>query len=84
MLVWPNSSRLTPGVRANLERLRESGAFKELQADTVTWTFDGLPWSTERPFRMSFRNAKGEPLEVVFEETGLWRFERPEEVPRFR
>ena len=83
MLVWPKSSRITPAVRANLERLRDSAALKELEADTMTWTFDGLPWSLDRPFSVSFRNAKGEPLEVIFDDTGLWRFEHPEEVPRY-
>jgi hypothetical protein len=82
MIRWPENPSLPATVWTNLERLRQSGAALELEADAETWTFENLPWWSDYPIRTTLRNSRREPIEILFDEEGLWRFVHPLEVPR--
>ena len=82
MIRWPREDRLPELVRSNLRRARGCAALKEREADRETWTFELLPWSSEYPLRMTLRNERFEPFEIVIDADGVWRSFRPAEVPR--
>jgi hypothetical protein len=81
MIEWPDNAKLFPNVRANLDKLRDSGPLRELDASKDTWRFESLPWSADYPFRLLLRNERREVVEVTLSSPGFWRIAPVPEEP---
>jgi len=67
---------LTAAGRRNLKRFQETGAARELEDDARTWRVVAWSWVEGPPMRVYLRCDRGEVIDFVMDEAGVWRLER--------
>lgn len=74
MLRWPQAEALTPVARNNIERLRASGAARELEDDPHEWRFEMWSWTDEPEVRFTVRNELDEERWLKLDGDGHWEW----------
>lgn len=80
MIDWPTKA-LTDVVRTNLERLRASGAARELEDAPHNYTIENYAWTGEWPLRFVLRDEHGDRVMIVLEGETDWRIRSFDEAP---
>jgi hypothetical protein len=70
--------------KKNLERFASSGAARELEDRPDVWTVVEWSWTAGPPLRFVLCGPRGERVDVVVDEGGVWRMSREPVEPKIR
>jgi hypothetical protein len=76
------SRYVTEAARHNLALFCATSAAKELDEDTRSWSVVEWSWHEGPPLRVFLRSDRGDVLDFVMDEDGVWRIGRDPNVPR--
>jgi hypothetical protein len=76
------STYVTEAARHNLARFCATSAAKELDEDSRVWSVVEWSWQEGPPLRVFLRSDRGDVLDFVMDEGGVWRIGRDPNVPR--
>jgi hypothetical protein len=75
-LIQMPKGALTTAARRNLKRFQETAAARELEDDPRTWRIVEWSWVEGPPLRVHLRCDRGEVVDFVMDEAGVWRMQR--------
>ena len=78
------SHNVSEAAASNLERFAETAFARRLREDLRQWNVIEWSWTTEPPVRVQLRNAEGDVVVFVMDETGSWWAHPDSNAPRQR
>jgi hypothetical protein len=68
--------------KKNLELFASSAAAREFEARPEVWTVVEWSWTAGPPLRFVLRDMRGERVDVIVEDGGVWRMSREPVEPK--
>jgi hypothetical protein len=65
----------------NLDRFRNTSLARELENDSRRWDVVEWSWAEGPPLRVQVRSDRGDVIEFVMDEPGIWRAHPDPNVP---